>query len=117
MAGMEPSRITCTIEPRRGRGSFDRLKWVTLVDRRPEFKRHPPRQISDPFTGHLVTVYATDDAAEVHLMGQAVGEAWWSASDGNGHELTTNLIPNARCNPPGQDHAIARPCSWPGRLA
>ena len=72
---------------------FTRDAWCQLVAGRPEFRRYPPRQGRNPFTGGAMTVRSTPDAAEVVVAGRAVGKVCWSMSE----ELLVNVSiePNA----------------------
>jgi hypothetical protein len=64
-----------------GRPAFNREAWCALVTRRPEFRRPPPRQIRNPFTGESTTAQPPPDVAEVVSEGRVVGEVYWSMSE------------------------------------
>jgi hypothetical protein len=55
--------------------------WCELVRRRPEFRRPPPRQVTDPFTRQPTTIWPRPDVAEVLLEGRPVGDVWWTMSE------------------------------------
>jgi hypothetical protein len=78
---MSAGRSFYEIRQRTGGKGFDRAAWIELVSHRPEFKRYPSSDIVDPFTKSKAIVYATDDVAEVIVMGKAVGQVYWSMSD------------------------------------
>src|SRR5262249_10148461 len=79
--GKRAMRTEGTIYPSGHAAGFSREAWCQLLSRRPEFRRHPPRQARNPFTGEAMTVHPPEDAAEVVLDGRAVGEAYWSMSE------------------------------------
>ena len=73
-------RIKGAIRPF-GVSRFNREAWCELVARRPEFRRRPPRQARNPFTGEAMTVQPPKDVAEVLSDGHPVGEVYWSMSE------------------------------------
>jgi hypothetical protein len=74
-------QVEGTIHPVRDAAGFTCEAWCQLVASRPEFRRYPPRQARNPFTGGMMTIRATPDAAEVIADGRAVGKVYWSMSD------------------------------------
>jgi hypothetical protein len=74
-------RIEGSIRPTGDGAGFCREAWCQLVSRRPEFRRHLPRQIRNPFTGGPSTVAPREDCADVVLEGNSVGKAYWSMSE------------------------------------
>ena len=74
-------RIEGAIYPVGDAARFGRGAWCDLVSARPEFRRFPPKQTRNPFTGEPMTVRPVPDAAEVVVEGRAVGEVYWSMSD------------------------------------
>jgi hypothetical protein len=49
-------RIEGAIYPVGDAAGFSREAWCRLVAARPEFRRHPPRQVRSPITGKAVTI-------------------------------------------------------------
>jgi hypothetical protein len=74
-------RIEGTIHPIGTGEGFTREAWCQLVGRRPEFRRHAPREARNPFSGCTMIVRSPEDAAEVLLGGRSVGEVFWSMSE------------------------------------
>src|ERR1700686_1377204 len=74
-------RIVGAIYPIADVTGFSREAWCQLVSVRPEFRRYPPRQSRNPFTGGMMTVRTTPDAAEVIFEGHTVGPVYWSMSE------------------------------------
>ena len=74
-------RTEGTIYPTSDAAGFNREAWCQLVNRRPEFRRHTPKQTRNPFTGEAMTVRPPEGAAEVVLDGRSVGEVYWSMSE------------------------------------
>ncbi len=74
-------RIEGAIYPTKAWGNFSRDTWCQFVAGRPEFRRPPPRQIRNPFTGEAATVHPTPDVAEVVVAGRVLGQVYWSMSD------------------------------------
>jgi hypothetical protein len=60
---------------------FSLEAWCQLVESRPEFRRHPARQVRNPITGGAMTLRPPADAAEVLLGGRSVGNVYWSMSE------------------------------------
>jgi hypothetical protein len=75
-------QIEGAIHPVGGEAGFTREAWCQLVAARPEFRRRPPRQGRNPFTGGAMTIRPRPDAAEVVVDGRVVGQVYWSRADG-----------------------------------
>jgi hypothetical protein len=60
---------------------FTRESWRELIQRRSEFRRPPPQQGRNPFTGGATVFHPSPDAADVVLEGRPVGEVYWSMSE------------------------------------
>jgi hypothetical protein len=73
-------KIEGSIQPA-SEATFNRAAWCDLVGKRPELRRPAPREIINPFTKKPTTVRATEDAAEIVLNGNVIGNASWSTSE------------------------------------
>jgi hypothetical protein len=79
--GLNRMQVMGAIHPIGDAAEFSREAWCRIVDSRPEFRRHQPRQARNPFTGGAMTVRATPDAAEVIIDGKVVGNVYWSMNE------------------------------------
>ena len=73
--------IKGVIRPTVSTASFNRDAWCQLVNLRPEFRRPPTREITNPFTGKASTIRARNDVAQISLDGRVIGSASWSMTD------------------------------------
>jgi hypothetical protein len=71
--------IQGTIRPSGDGSEFNRPAWCKFIASRPEFRRAAPRTVKDPITGETTTVNPPEDAAEVIIDGNAVGNVYWSS--------------------------------------
>jgi hypothetical protein len=55
--------------------------WCQLVSDRAEFRRPAPVQRRNPLTGEAMILYPPQDAADVVIGGNSVGQVYWSMSD------------------------------------
>mgnify|MGYP003353133126 CR=1 FL=1 len=74
-------KVEGTIVPDGDNASVNRKAWCLLVDRRPEFRRPAPRQITNPFTRQSTIVRPTPDTASVILNGKCIGDVSWSTDE------------------------------------
>jgi hypothetical protein len=73
-------KIEGSIQPAGG-VAFDRAAWCNLIDKRPELRHPSPREAINPFTKKPHIYRPPDDAAEVVLNGDVIGNASWSQSE------------------------------------
>ena len=74
-------KIEGSIQPAGG-VTFDKAAWCELIDKRPELRHPAPREGINPFTKKPHVYRPPDDAAEVLLNGNVIGNASWSQSEG-----------------------------------
>src|SRR5690349_4700850 len=74
-------RINGSIHPIGDEAKFTRAAWCQMVATRPEFRRSPPRESRNPFTGEPMIVHPPGDSANVVVNECLVGEVYWSMSD------------------------------------
>lgn len=74
-------KVQGTIEPSGDSSSLNRESWCRLVDRRAEFRRPEPRQITNPFTRQATIIRPPADVASVILNGECVGDVSWSMDE------------------------------------
>ena len=73
-------KIEGSIQPAGG-ATFDKAAWCELIDKRPELRRPAPHEGINPFTKKPTVYRPPDDAAEVLLNGNVIGNATWSQSE------------------------------------
>ena len=74
-------RVKGVIRPVGNGTGFSRESWRELIQRRSEFRRPPPKQGRNPFTGGAAVFHPSPDAADVVLEDHLVGEVSWSMSE------------------------------------
>jgi len=77
-------KIQGTIRPCGPGTRFTRENWCQLLSSRPEFRHSGPRENVDPLTGEKLLIPPPQDAAEVIVDGQPIGQVFWSNNNQKG---------------------------------